>query len=196
MREVLDFVRRRLPGKNRKSKRGKKLELSSMLTDDSWSFLHFRSQRPNCELRSLGTHRLRKPRGSNGNRLFPWRTTLLARSSELYLLRPQAREWVPPCFRRHRLPGRGQRTGSGCAQAETGGCTQEDGAKSSSGDKREDCVPSGPLEVYKIPRPRRSGQTRFFKILSLALIPDRVILKLHWYRNRRFYIPLKKLSSL
>ena len=37
----------------------------------------------------------RSRRGSNGNRLFPWHTILLARSSVLYLLRPWVPEGVP-----------------------------------------------------------------------------------------------------
>ena len=73
----------------------------------------------------------------------------------------EAREGMLPCFRRHRFPGRGQQTGLACAQAETGGCPQEAGAESSSGDKREDFVPAGAQKVYKIPRPRRSGQEVF-----------------------------------
>ena len=74
----------------------------------------------------------------------------------------EAREGMLPCWR-HRFPGRGQRAGSGCAQAETGGCPQEDGAKSSSGDKREDFVPAGSQKGYKIPRPRPWRANTFFK---------------------------------
>ena len=42
-RKIYDFVRRCLPDKTQKPKRSKKLELTSMLTDDSLSFLYFRS---------------------------------------------------------------------------------------------------------------------------------------------------------
>ena len=92
MREVLDFVRRCLSGKTQKTKRGKKLRLSSVSMDDSRSFLHFRRQR---KCNTFGRAGNGKPRGSNGNRLFPWHTILLARSSVLYLLRPWVPEGVP-----------------------------------------------------------------------------------------------------
>ncbi len=38
----------------------------------------------NCGTSNLDIHWLRNPRESNGNRLFPWHTILLARSSMLY----------------------------------------------------------------------------------------------------------------
>ena len=178
-----------------KPTRSKKLRLSPMPTDGRRSFLHFRGQDQIAKTAIwISTDRGNR-RESKGNRLFPWRTTLLARSSELYLLRPQAREGMTPCFRRHRFPCRGRRTGSACAQAETGGCPQEDGTKSSSGDKREDFVPAGSQKGYKIPRPRPWRANTFFKNPPFVVNPIPMFLKSRWYYNGPFFIPLASLRT-
>ena len=158
MREALDFCLAMLAGQNPKPKLSKKLLLSSMPTDGRWSFLHFRSrtQNANCAVWvPTGSGNRGDPMGTGCSR--GTRPCLHGLVCYTFCDR-EAREGMTHCFRRHRLPGCGQQAVSACAQAETGGCPQEDGAKSSSGDKREDFVPAGPQEGYKIPRPRRSGQ--------------------------------------
>ena len=59
---------------------------------------------------------------------------------------------------------------------------------------RDDFVPAGPQKGYKIPRLRRSGQTRFSKG-SRLLKPDLPIMKLRWYHNQRILIPIMEPPS-
>ena len=76
-----------------KSKNEAQQKAPSFIHAYGWKMELFAFSEPgtNCGMSNLDIHWLRNPKGSNGNRLFPWHTILLARSSVLYLLRP----WVP-----------------------------------------------------------------------------------------------------
>ncbi len=90
MHECLRFFRRCLPG-NLKPKCGKISDCRPRLRMAVGDFF-FCGHRESHVVMTFTQSDHRNPRGSNGNRLFPWHTILLARSSVLYLLRPWARE--------------------------------------------------------------------------------------------------------
>ena len=92
MREILILSGAACRGKSQTDAQQKGPVFPPCLWMEVGAFLHFRRQR---KCNTFGRAGDGNRRGSNGNRLFPWHTILLARSSVLYLLRPWVPEGVP-----------------------------------------------------------------------------------------------------